>query len=83
MIFEEIEKIQQKIDVLENYLKELETMDVKLKNDINKSFIGYDKILKSHRNSIYRLRRETKNLIAKYRIEIKDIYRKRGQLIWK
>ena len=78
MIFEEIEKIQQKIDVLENYLKELETMDVKLKNDINKSFIGYDKILKSHRNSIYRLRRETKNLIAKYRIEIKDIYRKRG-----
>ena len=81
MIFEEIEKIQQKIDVLENYLKELETMDVKLKNDINKSFIGYDKILKSHRNSIYRLRRETKNLIAKYRIEIKDIYRKRGQLI--
>ena len=45
MIFEEIEKIQQKIDVLENYLKELETMDVKLKNDINKSFIGYDKIL--------------------------------------
>lgn len=76
MIFEEIEKIQQKIDVLENYLKELETMDVKLKNDINKSFIGYDKILKSHRNSIYRLRRETKNLIAKYRIEIKDIYRK-------
>lgn len=81
MIFEEIEKIQQKIDVLENYLKELETMDVKLKNDFNKSFIGYDKILKSHRNSIYRLRRETKNLIAKYRIEIKDIYRKRGKLI--
>ena len=76
MKYEEIEKIQQKIDVLENYLKELETMDVKLKNDINKSFIGYDKILKSHRNSIYRLRRETKNLIAKYRIEIKDIYRK-------
>ena len=76
MIFEEIEKIQQKIDVLENYLKELETMDVKLKNDINKSFIGYDKILKSHRNSIYRLRRDTRNLIAKYRIEIKDIYRK-------
>ena len=83
MIFEEIEKIQQKIDVLENYLKELETMDVKLKNDINKSFIGYDKILKSHRNSIYRLRRETKNLIAKYRIEIKDIYRKRGTNKWK
>lgn len=76
MIFEEIEKIQQKIDVLENYLKELETMDAKLKNDINKSFIEYDKILKSHRNSIYRLRRQTKNLIAKYRIEIKDIYRK-------
>ena len=76
MVFEEIEKIQQKIDVLENYLKELETMDVKLKNDINKSFIGYDKILKSHRNSIYRLRRETRNLIAKYRIDIKDIYRK-------
>ena len=76
MIYEEIEIIQQKIDVLENYLKELETMDIKLKSDFNKSFIGYDKILKSHRNSIYRLRRETKNLIAKYRIEIKDIYRK-------
>lgn len=79
MIYEEIEIIQQKIDVLENYLKELETMDIKLKNDFNKSFIEYDKILKSHRNSIYRLRRETKNLIAKYRIEIKDIYRKEVQ----
>ena len=79
MIYEEIEIIQQKIDVLENYLKELETMDIKLKSNINKSFIEYDKILKSHRNSIYRLRRETKNLIAKYRIEIKDIYRKEVQ----
>lgn len=79
MIYEEIEIIQQKIDVLENYLKELETIDIKLKSGINKSFIEYDKILKSHRNSIYRLRRETKNLIAKYRIEIKDIYRKEVQ----
>ena len=33
MKYEEIEKIQQKIDVLENYLKELETMDIKLKSN--------------------------------------------------
>ena len=76
MKYEEIEIIQQKVDILEDYLKELETMDIKLKSNFNKSFIEYDKILKSHRNSIYRLRRATRNLIAKYRIEIKDIYRK-------